>query len=1070
MQRASIVRRFAAGSLIAGCLAAARAPVTGNLIPNPSFASGRDGGPASWHAEGDAARLDEKVTHGSGRSLAIALDTAHSGAWRSDVVDLEVGRDYALSGWVRTQALARDAVAELTMSSLPVGVSAHAGAGASGAGGDWTRIAVAFTATANHDRILCAAHGTGGTAWFDQLELVPTPASALPAAAVTRCGAGYRFDQAGWIQLHIEGAPYERGYQHGTLLAKEIAEFVRRNARSLSPANAAEAWKSARVTCDALFLRGYCEELLLEMKGIADGAAAHGAKYNGRPVDLLDVVALNSVTELSCLEGALAVTPTGLEGRSFRNPELAPPPPPRVERCSAFAATGPATADGHIVFGHITMFGLNLSHQFNVMVDVKPDTGHRVVMQGYPGAIESAMDWFMNDAGILITETTIDQGPFRLDGRPEADRIRRAAQYATTIDEVVAILGDKNNGLYANEWMVGDVKTDEIALFELGTQKTKLWRSSRNEWPGGTTGFYWGCNNTKDPEVASEYVVDVHGKPANLLFDPSGRDLKWLELFARSRTADGTGAIDLRWGTRAFATPPICTAHALDAKVTTSDMARRLMTWACFGHPNGTAWEPTDTEKRAFDDAAPIVSSGWTLVRVDPELPVAAAASTPTPTMPMSAEAERPKGDVAADDDEEDPPAFEPPFFEPAWRGSFSAAGDGDLWLAAGAPSYYAVAEIEQRAQLAADPKATAKATREVARRLGLLRARWHAATLRDADRPLAALRFEFASDHWHQLAENKGALVLHELRRAVGDTTFFATMNDLGRRFGGKAIATADLRASVEKRHGADLGWFFDQWLTRPGLPRLELADVKLEQRGDAHEVSASIRQSGPPYRMPVTVTLVSEKGQEKRTLWLEGAATPILFTSATPPLRLVVDPDGEAALANGAPLDVAAFLDDLDHTLIVYGTSAEEAANRYAAERIHRRFLEGWWQLDLPMKRDVDVTAAERLAFHLVLVGRPESNAVAAEFAAAFPIAFTGRAFTLDGQSHASAGEALVESAVNPAAPARALVLFAGVSPDATCLAAENPPSDAGFVLLERGKLRLRGFAPDPALTHRF
>src|SRR5262249_47277365 len=101
MQRASIVGRFAAGSLIAGCLAAARAPVTGNLIPTPSFASGRDGGPEAWHAEGDAARLDEKVTHGSGRSLAIALDPARTGAWRSDVVDLEVGRDYALSGWVR---------------------------------------------------------------------------------------------------------------------------------------------------------------------------------------------------------------------------------------------------------------------------------------------------------------------------------------------------------------------------------------------------------------------------------------------------------------------------------------------------------------------------------------------------------------------------------------------------------------------------------------------------------------------------------------------------------------------------------------------------------------------------------------------------------------------------------------------------------------------------------------------------------------------------------------------------------------------------------------------------------
>ena len=45
-------------------------------------------------------------------------------------------------------------------------------------------------------------------------------------ASVQRFGAGYRYPQAGWIVLHIEGEPYERGYQHGRLMAPEIARFV----------------------------------------------------------------------------------------------------------------------------------------------------------------------------------------------------------------------------------------------------------------------------------------------------------------------------------------------------------------------------------------------------------------------------------------------------------------------------------------------------------------------------------------------------------------------------------------------------------------------------------------------------------------------------------------------------------------------------------------------------------------------------------------------------------------------------------------------------------------------------
>jgi len=85
-------------------------------------------------------------------------------------------------------------------------------------------------------------------------------------------------------------------------------------------------------------------------------------------------------------------------------------------------------------------------------------------------------------------------------------------------------LGAKNNGLYTNEWLLADTNTNEIAMFELGTNKTKLWRSSKNEWPDGTNGFYFGCNNIRDPEVNKETVPDLRGKPANLVRYPRTRD------------------------------------------------------------------------------------------------------------------------------------------------------------------------------------------------------------------------------------------------------------------------------------------------------------------------------------------------------------------------------------------------------------------------------------------------------------------------------------------------------------------------------------------------------------------
>ena len=48
----------------------------------------------------------------------------------------------------------------------------------------------------------------------------PEPASIPPlhqpaARDVTRYGPAYRYPQAGWVVLHIEGEPYERCVQHG---------------------------------------------------------------------------------------------------------------------------------------------------------------------------------------------------------------------------------------------------------------------------------------------------------------------------------------------------------------------------------------------------------------------------------------------------------------------------------------------------------------------------------------------------------------------------------------------------------------------------------------------------------------------------------------------------------------------------------------------------------------------------------------------------------------------------------------------------------------------------------------
>src|SRR5262245_13922248 len=347
------------------------------------------------------------------------------------------------------------------------------------------------------------------------------------AASVQRYGPAYRYPQAGWIVLHVEGKPYERGYQHGRLLAPEIAGFVKCFAEQQSSKAPGDAWKLTRTLVNAVFLRKFDPEYLEEMKGIADGAAEVGAKFDGRPIDLVDVVSVNCWAEVETLESALEATPNGLEGVKFPKPQPRKMPEAPMDHCSAFAATGPATKDGKIVFGHITMFGLYAANFFNVWLDIKPEKGHRVLMQSYPGGIQSGMDYYQNDAGILVAETTIKQTQFNDKGATLASRIRKALQYSDSIDKVAEWLTKDNNGLYTNEWLIGDTKTNEIAMLELGTHKHRLSRSSKGEWFGGTEGFYWGCNNTKDLQVRLDSYSGVAGRPENVVWRPSERDRAW---------------------------------------------------------------------------------------------------------------------------------------------------------------------------------------------------------------------------------------------------------------------------------------------------------------------------------------------------------------------------------------------------------------------------------------------------------------------------------------------------------------------------------------------------------------
>jgi Phospholipase B len=628
-------------------------------------------------------------------------------------------------------------------------------------------------------------------------------------ASVLRHGPAWRHPHAGWIILHIEGAPYDRGYQHGRLLAGEIVDYIKAIADQRSEKAPKEAWRDLRILSDALFLRRYDTEYLEEMKGIADGAAAAGAKFEGRRLDLLDIVTINSDIEVGFLESGLEASATGVDTKKFAAPQFSQPKARLKEHCSAFAANGPATADGKIVIGHITMSDLGYVSHFNVWIDIQPEKGHRVVFQTFPGGIQSGLDYYISDSGLIVTETTIAQTRFNSTGKALASRIRQAVQYADSIDRAVEILADESNGLYTNQWLLGDIKTNEIAMFELGTRRTKLWRSSRHEWPDGTTGFYWGCNNIRDPEVFKETVPDLGGKPANLVRYPRTRDKAWLVLFDKHK-----GRIDEAFGFEAFTTPPLAAFPSCDVKFTTTDLARKLQSWALFGPPLGQTWDPTPSEKKKYPDIKPLVSNDWALLGVSPQ-PSAEKAPAAVDLAAFPTEDHKDDHDDADIDADDDEVEFEArhPF---AWRGTLLPKSDADIWLATGFAEYEKVIAFGNACHREAKSRKLSRAAQDlVDRALFAHESRWQTAVRRTGrDTPLLETRADPARRDWYDIASGKGVMLLAALRNRLGEAACDKLLDEFGTAHAGEQVTTSQFLEHCERTAGKPVADLVRSWL----------------------------------------------------------------------------------------------------------------------------------------------------------------------------------------------------------------------------------------------------------------
>jgi len=342
------------------------------------------------------------------------------------------------------------------------------------------------------------------------LALACAAAGARPGQSDARLQKAYRFQQGGWTYVHLEGAPSEVGFQHGYLLVPEISDAFEA-IKLYDTRETQRDWEFFRTTARQMLWPHIDAEYQRELQGIADGVKAHGGN-----LDVYDIVALNAFEEVpDYYVPWLNKQTTNKQQKSATPPKLAAP-----GNCSAFIATGGMTKDHQIVIAHNNWTSYLAGERWVMIFDIQPEHGNRILMDGFPGVITSDDDFGVNSAGMMITETTITQFEgWDPNGKPEFMRSRKALQYANSIDDYVRIIKEGNNGGYANDWLIGDRKTGEIAYLELGLKNTPLWRTH--------DGYFVSSNFARDPKVIHE---ETTFDPNDASSSPNARHARWEEI------------------------------------------------------------------------------------------------------------------------------------------------------------------------------------------------------------------------------------------------------------------------------------------------------------------------------------------------------------------------------------------------------------------------------------------------------------------------------------------------------------------------------------------------------------
>ncbi len=161
--------------------------------------------------------------------------------------------------------------------------------------------------------------------------------------------------------------------------------------------------------------------------------------------------------------------------------------------------------------------------------------------------------------------------------------------------------------------------------------------------------------------------------------------------------------------------------------------------------------------------------------------------------------------------------------------------------------------------------------------------------------RPIVCQDYDAPLDLFDRHLYEKAALVLHALRMEVGDASFWRGVRTYLERHANGVVETRDLQRAMEDASGRGLGRFFEQWLSKPGHPEIE---VEIDWKKGVLTVATKQTQAttdGVPgsFELSLELDVADAEGHvARRTLLVTERSQTFALAASTRPAFVVVNP----------------------------------------------------------------------------------------------------------------------------------------------------------------------------------